>query len=132
MVNLWFVDFFLINGCVSVTVLMCIIFQIILGKNIIFSPVAGFHFRPQKKEVEERWNWAVLYLWTLYNVKYDRIFSFCAVFINFYKLLRTVHTTLYYIKSNSVKLLYAALQIILDLCIPEKELAKTRSQISVI
>jgi hypothetical protein len=102
------VDVFLINGCVSVIVLMCIIFQIILGKKIIFSLVAGFHFRPQKKESKsaETKLYCIFECYTMSNT--IGFFSFCAVFINFYKLLRTVHTILYDIKSNSVKLLYAA------------------------
>jgi hypothetical protein len=102
MVNLWFVDFFLINGCVSVTVLMCIIFQIILGKKIIFSPVAGFHFRPQKKEQRAlKLSCIVFTIYERYTMSNTiRFFSFCAVFINLYDLfkLRTVHTALYDIK----------------------------------
>ncbi len=76
---------FLINGCVSVIVLMCIIFQIILGKKIIFSLVARFHFRAQKNESKsaETKLYCIFECYTMSNT--IRFFSFCVVFIYFYK-----------------------------------------------
>jgi hypothetical protein len=101
-------DFFLINGCVSVIVLMCIIFQIILGKKIIFSPVAGFHFLYFRKRSRRALKLSCIAFLNVIQCQIRSDFLvFVLFFLNFYKLIRTVHTTLYDIKSNSVKLLYA-------------------------